>query len=232
MGAMTLIAIDTTTAWCAVALARRSNGALALVAQASERIGRGHAERLMPMVTQVLGEAGITYGDLRRIAVTTGPGSFTGLRVGLAAARGFGLALQIDTVGISVLDALCRQARALGTRLPVAAAIDAKNGEVYGQIMTGTGRLSSRAALMGIAPFVELLPAAPVIVIGSAAAALAEAAGPLGKSVKDALVVEAAEIETVAALGAEADPRVAPAKPLYLRPPDAKPQIHKRIARQ
>ena len=92
---MLTLGIDTSADCCAVAL--HGDG---VVASASERMQRGHAERLMPMIDRLLDEAGVGYADLTRIAVCTGPGSFTGLRVGIAAARGLALGLGIPTVGV------------------------------------------------------------------------------------------------------------------------------------
>ena len=106
---MIVLALDTAGETCAVALAKTGNG-LSVLARRADAIGRGHAERLMPMIGEALAEAGLAYADLERIAVTTGPGSFTGTRIGVAVARGLALALGIRAVGVSVLDALIEAA--------------------------------------------------------------------------------------------------------------------------
>src|SRR6266404_2143129 len=103
---MLLLAIDTAGPDCAVALARSGADGGKILVRTSERIGRGRAERLMPMIESALAEAGADFADLDRVAVTTGPGSFTGVRVGIAAARGLALALDIPAVGVRSLDAL------------------------------------------------------------------------------------------------------------------------------
>ena len=103
---MLLLAIDTAGPDCGVALARLRGGDAEILVSASERIGRGHAERLMPMIEAALDAAQVTFAELTRIAVTTGPGSFTGVRIGIAAARGLALALDIPAVGVGSLEAL------------------------------------------------------------------------------------------------------------------------------
>ena len=119
-----LLAIDTAFERCSAGLldmdARR------MLARAEPEIGKGHAERLMGVVAEVLTEAGASYADLGRIAVAVGPGSFTGLRVGVAAARGLSLALAVPAVGIGTLDALA--APHIGTGSPILAVLDARRG--------------------------------------------------------------------------------------------------------
>ena len=103
---MLLLAIDTAGPVCAVALARAADGGPEILTRIEERIGRGHAERLMPMIEEALTCAQKSFDDLDRIGVTIGPGSFTGVRVGVAAARGLALALDIPAVGVGSLDAI------------------------------------------------------------------------------------------------------------------------------
>src|SRR3569832_1939804 len=93
---MLILAFDTSIAACSVALIRDA----AILAATREVMDRGQAEALMPMIERVMESARASYRDLDRIAVTTGPGSFTGVRVGLAAARGLGLASEKPIVGV------------------------------------------------------------------------------------------------------------------------------------
>jgi tRNA threonylcarbamoyladenosine biosynthesis protein TsaB len=125
-----VLAFDTALAACSAAV--WSDGAI--LAARLERLDRGHAEALMPMVEAVRTEAGLAYEDIDRLAVTVGPGTFTGLRIGLAAARGLALAIARPLVGVTTLEALAagvsedeRQGRS------VLAVIDARRGEVYAQ---------------------------------------------------------------------------------------------------
>jgi tRNA threonylcarbamoyladenosine biosynthesis protein TsaB len=225
---MLLLAIDTAGPACAVAIVRDS----AILAQATEPIGRGHAERLMPMIASALGEAGVSFGDLDRIAVTTGPGSFTGVRVGIAAARGLALALDIPAVGIGSLDALAfpvTQSRSDGT---VVATLDAKRGELYALVKD----LGSKEALIpATAVSAEALAAMleparePLILIGAGAPIVAAALQ--GRTVEIAGAPEYLDITDVARLGLALGD-ASPPTPLYARAADAKPQAEKAIARQ
>jgi tRNA threonylcarbamoyl adenosine modification protein YeaZ len=100
-----ILAFDTSAAHCAAALLR---GNQVLVAR-TEVMGRGQAERLMPLLQEILDQAGITWSDLDRIGVGVGPGNFTGIRISVATARGLALSLGIPTIGISTLDAIRAQ---------------------------------------------------------------------------------------------------------------------------
>ncbi len=98
---MRVLAIDTALAACSAAVLDLDRGGI--LAHASRLMERGHAEALMPMVAQVMSEAKLEFGELDRIAVTIGPGSFTGMRVGVAAARGIALAAAKPIVALTTL---------------------------------------------------------------------------------------------------------------------------------
>src|ERR1700749_3269007 len=100
---MLILAIDTALEACAVALL--DTGTSKVIASESQAMKRGHAEALMPMIARVMKESDLTFAALDRLAVTSGPGSFTGLRVGLSAARGIALAAGKPVVGITTLSA-------------------------------------------------------------------------------------------------------------------------------
>jgi len=106
-----ILAFDTSAAHCAAALLRGDR----IVAARAEEMGRGQAERLMPLLTEILAEGGATWADLDRIAVGIGPGNFTGIRISVSAARGLALALEVPAVGVSGFDvaAFGRDAKAL-----------------------------------------------------------------------------------------------------------------------
>ncbi len=175
---MLLLAIDTAGPACAVALLRGEDGTAEILARSSEAIGNGHAERLMPMIEAALAEAGVAFADLDRIAVTTGPGSFTGVRVGVAAARGLALALDIPAVGIGSLDALAFpevRGRDSGT---VVAALDAKRGEIYAlakDIGSGTTLFEAMAAPADVLA-AKLEGARPPLILAGAGAPIVAAA--------------------------------------------------------
>ena len=102
---MITLGLDTTGSWCSAALVDQAR----VLSQRAENIGRGHAERLAPMVSEILSQADIKPGDIQRIAVCSGPGSFTGLRVALAFARSFALPQRIPVIGISALEVIGSQ---------------------------------------------------------------------------------------------------------------------------
>ncbi len=130
---MIILAIDTAETHCSAALLLADG----TVHSARENLGRGHAERLLPMIEELLDLAAAEYEDIMRIAVTTGPGTFTGLRIGLSVARGLALALQVPCVGVSSLVCLAAQAPLTGG--PVHAVVKGRGGQVYYQAFEGRG---------------------------------------------------------------------------------------------
>lgn len=221
---MRILAIDTAAALCAACVLDTAAGERG---RAVLDLGRGHAERLMEVIGAALEQAGCTYGDLDAIAVSTGPGSFTGVRVGVAAARGLALALKIPAMGVTTLEALAHQAQAMHPDRPVIVAIDAGRGQVYTTSFAADGAPLIAPAVVTVAEAQTLVrrSEAATVLAGSAAPALAEAAGP-GRMV--AAAAATADIGIYALLGAQrlSDPDAATArpKPLYLRSADAKPQ--------
>src|ERR1700753_3717944 len=128
---MLILAIDTALDACAAAVL--DTGANKLIAVESETMKRGHAEALMPLIARVMKASALPFVALDRIAVTTGPGSFTGLRVGLSAARGIALAAGKPGVGLSTLTAYAAPVVGQNAPQPVVSAIDARHDHVYFQ---------------------------------------------------------------------------------------------------
>lgn len=205
---MIVLAIDTAGTSCSAAL-YDANRDIVLGA-AGEDIGRGHAERLMEFVDGALEAAGLDLPAVDRIAVTIGPGSFTGIRVGVAAARGLALALGVPAVGVSTLSAL-----AAGRKGPLLVAIDAKRDEVYWQAFAADGNEATPPAIATVEEARAIAQAHDGDIAGSASALLREGA---------AAETDGVDIVTIARLGARLDPQNHLPKPLYLRGPDAKPQ--------
>ena len=209
---MILLALDTCLDACSVAVWADGR----VLAGSSEPMRRGHQERLAVMAQATMAQAGTAFSALDRIGVTLGPGSFTGLRVGLAFAKGLGLALGRPVVGVGVLEALAQGA---GDGF-VAAAVDARRGQVYLQAFDG-GRALMAPDVLPVetagARLAELWTGGPATLVGPGAALLAGVL-PL------AVVIEAAAPDPalVALLASRALPPFPPPRPLYLRAPDAR----------
>ena len=218
---MLILAIDTALDACAAGVLDTDAGRL--IAQESLPMKRGHAEALMPLIARVIKQSGIGFADLDRIAATTGPGSFTGLRVGLSAARGIALAADRPVVGVTTLTAYAAPVVSRNAGQPVISAIDARHDHVYFQVVSGDGGSLVRPQ---VAPIEEALGAARFgapHLVGNAAKMLADrwpadAPPPLKVDPQ-----AAPDIAWVAWLGAAVSPETAPARPFYLRAPDAKP---------
>src|SRR3954471_23542434 len=152
---MRILAIDTALAVCAAAVLDTERPGMR--ARESLPMVRGHAETLMPLIARVMDSAELEFSELDRIAVTTGPGSFTGLRVGIAAARGIALAAGKPSTGISTLSAFAAPLIAKDDRTSVVAAIDARHEQVYLQVFGIGGRT---VVLPRVAPLQEAVRAA------------------------------------------------------------------------
>lgn len=216
--AMIILAIDTASALCAACV--YDSAVDKELGRAVLDLGKGHAEHLMSVVDDALRQAGVTFDELDRIAVAVGPGSFTGVRVGVSAVRGFAMALKIPAVGVTTLEAIAAQAReSLGARA-VMVALDGGRGEVHAALYDDAGREIAGPAAMDLAQAARLARKHAPLLAGSAAAAVAKEAdarlqvGPAGTM---------ADIGIYARLGTAKEPGEKP-KPLYLRDADAKPQ--------
>jgi tRNA threonylcarbamoyladenosine biosynthesis protein TsaB len=198
-----------------------------VVREAYEEMAAGQAERLMPMIGEVMQEAGFSFANLDRIAVTCGPGSFTGVRVGVAAARALALATGLPVVAATSLAVMAARASVLlasPTDAPIAVAIDARRGGLYVQLFSGDGSqaITSPEALSPEAA-AERIGARRPVIVGSGAELLARALAASGRgSAEVALPNLQPHAHTLALMAPVLTP-VATVTPLYLRPPDAKP---------
>jgi len=227
---MRVLAIDTALGACAAAVLDTAAGAVS--AHESTPMQRGHAEALMPLIARVMQRAGMGFTDIHRIAVTTGPGSFTGLRVGIAAARGLALAAGRPAVGITTLAAYAAPFIAADDTQPVVAAIDARHDHVYLQVFGPAGRTLVSARLLPLREALRVAATGAPRLAGNAASMLATG-WPLGERAPRAVEQRPApDIAWVARLGALAADASAPVKPLYLRAPDAQPQDASQLARR
>lgn len=217
---MNLLAIDCSASLCAAcvydARAEQELGRAVL------DLGKGHAEHLMSVVDGALREAGTAFQDLAAVAVSVGPGSFTGVRVGVSAARGFALALKIPAIGVTTLEALAAEARDKFGSRNVLSALDGGRGEIQAAVYDGLGGMLYAPAVITLSRAAELATEFSPVLAGTAVKLIADAApsqafdtGPLAATADIAVYARVA-----AGKGAGAEkPR-----PLYLREPDAKPQ--------
>lgn len=170
-----------------------------------DELGTGHAELIFGRIETLLARNALAYGNLQRLAVTTGPGSFTGLRIGLSAARGIALARGIPVVGVPSLLAISLSGEA---SQPVAVLVDARRGEAYLQTFSAPGVPEGPARLMTM-----------------------EAARAAVSPDYALLETPFVDIGRVARFAASADPVEFTPEAAYIRDADAKPQADKRIAR-
>jgi tRNA threonylcarbamoyladenosine biosynthesis protein TsaB len=169
-----------------------------------EEMPQGQAERIFPAIAELLARNGVSYAALGRIAVTTGPGSFTGLRIGLSAARGLGLALEIPVIGVPSLLALSLSS----DNVPTAVLLDARRGEAYLQLFSGP------ASPDGPAQLLSMDEARSSIAVGA-----------------NVLTTPFIDVLALARFAAGADPAAFPPDAAYIRGADAKPQEKFRVAR-
>jgi tRNA threonylcarbamoyladenosine biosynthesis protein TsaB len=218
---MLILALDTALDACSAAVLDTTTSKT--IAIESQPMKRGHAEALMPLIARVMAASGVAFTALDRIAVTTGPGSFTGLRVGLSAARGIALAADKPVVGLTTLTAYAAPFVAENGEHPIISAIDARHDHVYFQVVSGDGSSLIKPKVAPIAEALEASQFGAPHLVGNAAKILADRwpadAPPPFKVDPQA----APDITWVAWVGAAVSPETAPAKPYYLRAPDAKP---------
>lgn len=232
---MKVFALDTALGACSAAL---------LVdgvpkADQFDLLSRGHAEVLMSMVAQVEREAGLQIADVDRLAVTIGPGTFTGVRVGLSVAKAMALALDKPLVGISTLQAIASVGLAENTNVDaVAVAIDARRSQLYFQLFEQS--LTPVFEPQAISP----LEAADILrgylsngrlvqVLGSGASLVGQAlSDPLDRLQIDERPRQPRALEVAKLANGIAEVEIGGrVDPLYLRPPDAKAQSPSRFAK-
>ena len=217
---MIVLAIDTAGADCSAALYDATEDRL--IAAETETLGKGHAERLMGMIGAVFAKGGVSRDAVDLVGVTIGPGSFTGIRVGVAAARGFGLALSVPVAGVTTLEALASCAFSAGATAPLIAAIDAKRDEIYAQIFEGRLAPRDEPMALNVLDAKALLTENGITLVGTGA-------DPMGQVSAFADQYDILSVARIAATRAKAPGKAAP---LYLRGPDAKPQAGFAIERR
>jgi tRNA threonylcarbamoyladenosine biosynthesis protein TsaB len=218
-----ILALETSSSLCAACILDPASGQV--LGEVVNDIGRGHAERLMDDIAEALKQAATGYVNLTFIACGAGPGSFTGIRVGVAAARGLGLALKIPVHGVTSLQAIALRAidDAKGRGLLVVQ--DAGREELHMQRFDQDARPLSAPLALSLPQLLNQLPDTPLIACGSGAQLLQ---GRPDIEISLTALVPTAEAVARASL----DPAMTvPPKPLYLRAPVAKPQAGFAVAR-
>lgn len=213
---MKLLALDTAMAACSVAV--HDSGEV--LAKALAPMERGHAEAIAPLVRDMITESALEFSMLDRVIVTVGPGTFTGVRIGLAMARGLGLALDRPVIGIDTLSAIA--ANATQPDRPLLVAADARKDEVYAALFDAAGRVLQPPSVISIEACLQLLPQGAVQVLGTAADTVIAAS--TRSNLIRCLAGDLPDAAIFGRLGFELPHTGAMPTPLYLRAPDAKPQ--------
>lgn len=227
---MNILAIDCATNACSAALWMNDGPGPARYAE----MRRGHAEALLPMVAAVMEEAGLDFAGLGAIAVTVGPGAFTGIRIGLSAARGFALAAGLPVIGVTTLEAVAAAQDSEGRAMLIA--LDSKREDIYLQLFGADGTPAGAPCALLPEEAVTILPEGETVAVaGDMADAVMRALGGFhtppvrlhGPDLPNAAVVARIAAERfVAAPAAQAEPPAA----LYLRPPDAIPVAERKAS--
>ena len=217
---MILLAIDTASTLCAACV--WDAGAGRELGRSVEDIGKGHAERLMDVIAAALKISGKTYFDLGAIAVSIGPGSFTGIRVGVSVARGLALALKIPAQGVTTLSAIAEEVRTTWPARRILASIDAKRDEIYVEEHAPDGAVVRGPVIVAVNDAPALLDGERPVLAGSGASVIAAGTDPAHVDIGGGGAT--ADIAVYAQLAAAGRTYNSPPKPLYLRGPDARPQ--------
>ena len=233
---MTILAFDTCFNACSVAVGIERNGKIEILSGLFEEMTTGQAERLIPMISQALETATRRLSDVRMICVTTGPGTFTGTRIGVAAAKALALKDKIPIVGLSSLHLMAREAALIADQpREIGVAIDVKRNEVYVQVFDNRGMDPKSAPILNTVQEARANSRADTLWIGSGAGLVTSTDTTSDRTPMPALLPRAAfaldllshDRSSVAALGGATS-----VTPLYLRAPDAKPSASAALQRQ
>ena len=218
--ARNLLALDAAGSACSAAVWRDG----ALRARRFEIMSRGQSERLVPMTEEAMREAGLTYEALDAVAVTRGPGGFTGVRIGLATARALALAWARPLIGLSNFEAVAfavPESERAGRVLAVL--IDAKRSELYAQAFSADLELLTEAGALSPEALSRALPDGPLVLAGDAVDQAMPALRAAGREVHAAASpghADAAYVAELAATRPLPPPGAPPPQPIYLRDPD------------
>lgn len=219
--APTLLALDTATTGCSACVWRAGE----VLALQSREMARGQAQQLIPMIKTVLDEAKIGPEDLDGVAVTRGPGAFTGLRIALSTARGFALARAIVCIGVTTLEAVAHGTHAQErVGRSVLACVESKRSDLYAQLFDANLHpLTDPLAADGTALRGLFQDNEAVLLVGDAAQRAEGMLAQSGLEVHSSTAPSLPDPGIIATIAAQRWPTTQDVpKPLYLRPPDAK----------
>jgi tRNA threonylcarbamoyladenosine biosynthesis protein TsaB len=217
----TILALEASAGACSVALWRAGS----LAAHCFRAMARGHAEVLMPLVVDALAEADTGFNDLDAVAVTVGPGAFTGLRIALAAARGISLAAGIPVIGVTTFAAIAEAVPAAERAdRSLLVLLDSKRGDLFAQCFAPDLSPVGEPEIVPPSAIARLIPPGPLVFAGDGVTLLGTALAALGREVAISTVQGPPDAAAVAQLAARLarSGRGLPPTPLYLRAPDAR----------
>jgi len=228
---MRLLAMDTASNCCSAAI--WSDGGI--VAARHQAMTRGHAEAIMPMIGDVMDEAGRCFKELDGLAVTVGPGSFTGLRTGLATARGLALATGLPLAGVTTLEIVAHDARPVlataGVGAPAGApcclvVLETRRADLYVQFFTSDATAIDVPLALRPDAATAMLPPSPLVLAGDGVPRMLEFLSGRGDDdvvIDDAPAPDARIVASLAALRwSRGGPRQgASPSPVYVHPPEA-----------
>lgn len=215
---VSVLAFDTAGNGCSAAVLRDGK----IAARRFAAMARGQSEQILPMIDTVLGEARIAVTALDLIAVTVGPGAFTGLRIGIAAARGLALASGVPALGITSFAAVAAQVpRQACAGRALVVALDSRRAELYLQAFGADGIPLGDGALVAPGELADRVPRGPLLLAGDAAPALAVALAARRPEIAPGSgIADAGDVARLAASAWRPGLRPAPPRPVYLRAPD------------
>jgi tRNA threonylcarbamoyladenosine biosynthesis protein TsaB len=214
---MLVLAVDTAHAACSACVYNTATGEV--LASASESMRQGHAERLPGLIEETLQAAGVSLAGIGRLAACSGPGTFTGVRIGLAFVRGLALVLKVPVIGVTTFEALSASVRGIDPQGDSWVIQDARRGEVYLQGFDAGGTAIGEPRVLDYNAAAVHLAGASGVAIGSGTTLVQLPAALAATS-----LAAIPDIAQVARLAAVADPGAAPPSAFYLRAPDAKAQ--------
>ena len=217
----TTLSFDTSADYCAAALVQDGRA----IAAQSLAMSRGHAEALVPLVRELCASTGTDLSGIDLVAVTVGPGSFTGVRTGIAAARGFALATGAPAVGVSSLQAVAYSARQAGSP-SVLVVLDTRRADFFAQLFDSDAQPCGDPAVLDAVAIQDLIRMNAPVVVGNAVARFRSDVGPdmdAGIFASGPGVPDPADVALLAERILNTNRVVSDTlSPLYLRAPEAK----------